>query len=138
MKTRYRTESLGCPLPNDGALALAVVPVPMAKTLRKLLAKLHWQLELCSSPGEAASRFADGSAAVLFCMDTNWREAVAGVSAITHPPVVLVIAQDNTGTHWMDILTAGAFSLNANPVRMTELLPLLNHAWNHWHQPNAS
>ena len=117
-------------------MALAVVPGPLAAKLRALLRKLHWSFQTCPTWSDTCIASLLPLAAVVFCTEQDWHCTVQAVEGMEHPPLVVVLAEHPDNSRWVDVLKTGAFYLGSNPLRMTEMLPLLNHAWCTWRQSN--
>lgn len=119
-------------------MALAVLPGPQAAKLHRFLRKLHWIFQTCQAWSDASIDTLLPQAAVVFCTERDWHFAVQAADCMDRPPLVVVLTEEPDNSKWLDVLKTGAFCLSSNPLRMTEMLPLLNHAWCTWRQNHVT
>lgn len=119
---------------RDKALAVAVVPLNASTRLAKFFSKLHWELTCVTDTDAAIQLLAVREAAVVLCDQSNWRQIVTATKSFLTPPLILVLAEQPKESEWSEVLTSGAFYLESNPLHMTKLLQLLNHAWCLWNR----
>lgn len=105
---------------------------------------VRWTLITAFSLRSARHILARSSMALVLCEHDlapgTWRELLEQVSALPHPPYLIVTSRLADERLWAEALNLGAYDVLAKPFDRTEVTRVVSMAWFHWrdrHQPET-
>ena len=114
------------------AHALVIGPPNLEAPLHNMFARSQWKLEREADLDSALKRLARERFPVVFCNGSEWKEVVAGLARVDHPPMapmVIALSDDPTNEDWLQAVTSHVCMLETKRLAAPELFSLLSHAW---------
>jgi CheY-like chemotaxis protein len=95
-------------------------------------AKLKCAIQPTVSTEAAAPLLQDGRIPVVFSEHDQWRNVLAQISLLPHPPLVIVTSRLADDRLWAEALNLGAYDVLSKPFVATEVTRTVILAWHHW------
>jgi DNA-binding NtrC family response regulator len=115
-----------------------------AASLARILTESEWTAHTNSECSVIASRTVASASSVLrdltipivFCesdmLPGTWREMLEQISLLPDPPFLIVTSRLADARLWAEALNLGTYDLLAKPFDTTEVIRIVNLAWQHW------
>ncbi len=66
----------------------------------------------------------------------SWRDLLEETAVMAHSPLLIVTSRLADERLWADVLNVGGWDVPAKPFDRTEVIRVVESAWQHWHAQN--
>jgi DNA-binding response OmpR family regulator len=102
--------------------------------------KFDWTLLASPSLASSVSILGETPIAIVVCeselLPGTWREVLEHLLLLPDPPLLIVTSRLADERLWAEALNLGAYDVLAKPFNTSEVIRVLNSAWEHWRHRN--